>query len=92
MNAEYKSPKEWGKCSSFLISRLFFSAIATVVVAHSPTPSKVKIIDSLYGDGKKALAAWLKWCSENFILSMSLKSLSCLFRFSNINFLWFLQY
>jgi len=33
--------------------------MATVVVAHSPTPSKVKTTASLNGDGKKALAAWL---------------------------------
>ena len=38
-----------------LISILLFLPIATVVVAHSPTPSKVKIIASSNGDGKKAL-------------------------------------
>ena len=41
--------------------------IATVVVAHSPTPSAVKTIASSNGDGKKALAAWLKWWSEKNI-------------------------
>jgi hypothetical protein len=39
---------------------LLFFPIATVVVAHSPTPSAVKTIASLKGDGKKALEAWLK--------------------------------
>ena len=39
----------------FLISSLPFS-IATVVVAHSPTPS-ASIIASPKGEGKKALAA-----------------------------------
>jgi hypothetical protein len=31
--------------------------MATVVVAHSPTPSAVNITASSKGDGKKALAA-----------------------------------
>jgi hypothetical protein len=35
----------------------YFLPIATVVVAHSPTPSAVKTIASSNGDGKKALAA-----------------------------------
>ena len=47
------------------------------MVAHSPTPSAVNIIASSKGDGKKALAAWLKWCSENNIFVSSLKFLSC---------------
>ena len=44
----------------FLISSLFPFPIATVVVAHSPTPSAVKTNASLNGDGKNALAAWLR--------------------------------
>ena len=37
----------------FLISKLFAFPSATVVVAHSPTPSAVKTIASSYGDGKR---------------------------------------
>ena len=48
------------KWISFFISNLFFSLELQVVVAHSPTPSAVKTIASSNGDGKKALAAWLK--------------------------------
>ena len=70
MNAEYRSPSEWGKWISFLIFISLFIPIATVVVAHSPTPSAVNIIASSNGEGKNALAAWLKWCSEkNIFLS-----------------------
>ena len=36
---------------------------ATDVVAHSPTPSMVRTTASSNGDGKKAEAAWLSWCS-----------------------------
>jgi hypothetical protein len=36
---------------------IFFFPIATVVVAHSPTPSAFNTIASSNGDGKKALAA-----------------------------------
>ena len=43
--------------SLFFISSLFPFPMATVVVAHSPTPSAVKITASENGDGKKALAA-----------------------------------
>ena len=39
------------------ISKQLLLPIATVVVAHSPTPSAVNIIASSKGDGKKALAA-----------------------------------
>ena len=41
-------------------SILLFLPIAKLVVDHSPTPSIVNIIASLYGDGKNALDAWLK--------------------------------
>ena len=34
-----------------------------VVVAHSPTPSMVRIAASSKGDGRNAEAAWLWWCS-----------------------------
>ncbi len=37
----------------------------TLLVAHSPTPSKVRIAALSNGDGKNALAAWLSWCSVN---------------------------
>ena len=36
---------------------------AQVAVAHSPTPSRVKMAASSNGDGKNALAAWDSWCS-----------------------------
>ena len=40
--------------SEFLLSFLvYFFPIATVVVAHSPTPSKVKTIAFSNGEGKK---------------------------------------
>jgi hypothetical protein len=41
------------KMNFFFISRLLSLPTATVVVAHSPTPSAVKITASLNGDGKK---------------------------------------
>jgi hypothetical protein len=34
-----------------------------LLVAHSPTPSNVRIAADSNGEGKKALAAWLSWCS-----------------------------
>jgi hypothetical protein len=34
-----------------------------VAVAHSPTPSRVRMAASSNGDGRKADAAWLWWCS-----------------------------
>ena len=44
----------------FFLPLDYFLPIATVVVAHSPTPSAVKTTASSNGDGKKAPAAWLK--------------------------------
>src|ERR1035441_4701026 len=41
------------------------SPIATDVVAHSPTPSIVSTTAFSNGEGKNALAAWLKWCLLN---------------------------
>ena len=41
----------------------------TVVVDHSPTPSTVSIKAFLNGEGKNALAAWLRWCSQKNNLS-----------------------
>jgi hypothetical protein len=38
---------------------------ARLAVAHSPTPSSVRIAASSNGDGKNALAAWDSWCSVN---------------------------
>ena len=34
-----------------------------LAVAHSPTPSRVRMAASSKGEGKKALAAWDSWCS-----------------------------
>src|SRR5260221_8805431 len=36
-------------------------------VAHSPTPSTVRIADSSKGDTRKHEAAWLMWCSAKKI-------------------------
>ena len=60
MKAEYSNPKEFGKLISFLIESLFLEPIPTDVVAHSPTPSAVRTIADWNGEGKNALAAWLK--------------------------------
>ncbi len=35
------------------------------MVVHSPTPSIVSTAARSNGEGKNALAAWLRWCSEN---------------------------
>ena len=51
----------------FLFLKLSLPA-ATVVVAHSPTPSAVKTIASLKGDGKKALAAYLNMIRKNILI------------------------
>ena len=72
MNAEYSSPKECGNCISFFTSKVFPFPKATVVVAHSPTPSAVRTTAWSNGDGKKALAAWLKWWSEKNKFSLFL--------------------
>ena len=45
------------KMNFFFNFKLLAFPIATVVVAHSPTPSAVKTTASSNGDGKKALAA-----------------------------------
>ena len=63
MKAEYRKPSECGKWISLRTSRVFPFPIAAEVVAHSPTPSMVSTMASSKGDGKNALAAWLKWCS-----------------------------
>ena len=42
-----------GNVFLFFISKLLFFPTATVVVAHSPTPSAVNIIASSKGEGKK---------------------------------------
>ncbi len=34
------------------------------VVSHSPTPSMVRTAASSYGDGRKADAAWERWCVD----------------------------
>ena len=75
-------PSEWGKWISLSILILFFWPTAIVVVAHSPTPSAVKIIASLNEDAKYALAAWLKWWLEKNILF--LKSFEYLCFFNNL--------
>ena len=43
MKAEYKSPNEWGKLISLIISIFLFLPMATENVVHSPTPSDVII-------------------------------------------------
>ena len=63
MKAEYRNPSECGKWISLCTSRLLPFPIAADVVAHSPTPSMVSTTASSNGDGKNALAAWLRWCS-----------------------------
>src|SRR5947207_14987438 len=52
VNAEYNNPSECGKRSS-CDSRIRFPApLPKLVVAHSPTPSIVKIAACSNGDGK----------------------------------------
>jgi hypothetical protein len=60
VKAEYKRPSECGKWISFAIVILLPSPRPAEVVAHSPTPSIVRIAAWAKGDGKKAEAAWLK--------------------------------
>jgi hypothetical protein len=48
-----------------VISRLVPRPTPTLVVHHSPTPSEVRTAASSNGEGKKAEAAWLRWCSVN---------------------------
>ena len=54
------------KMNFFLISKLLFFPTATVVVAHSPTPSAVNITASSKGDGKKGKACPRKNKSKPF--------------------------
>jgi hypothetical protein len=49
----------------------FSSPIHTLVVAHSPTPSKHSTAALSNGDGKKADAACDWWCSVNSNLGSS---------------------
>src|SRR5215470_6901551 len=55
----------WGQRISRLGSSLSPRPTHTDVVAHSPTPSMVSTTASSKGEGKKADAAWLWWCSAN---------------------------
>ena len=57
VKALYNKPTEWGKCNSLRNLMLLSTPIPIEAVLHSPTPSIVRIADSLYGDEKKALAA-----------------------------------
>ena len=43
---------------------LFSSPIAILAVAHSPTPSTVKIAAFLNGEGKNAAAMCERWCKS----------------------------
>jgi hypothetical protein len=47
-----------------------------VAVAHSPTPSTVRIAASVKGEQKNALAAWDWWCSTNRMRSSGTPTLS----------------
>ncbi len=76
VKAEYNNTNEWGYFNS-LKNRMEFSKGAaaearsgqqavpcpTVAVVYSPTPSTVRMAASSNGEQKKALAAWLRWCS-----------------------------
>ena len=59
-----KSYIELGKFISLSIVILFSSPIAILAVAHSPTPSTVKIAAFLNGEGKKAAAMCERWCKS----------------------------
>ena len=63
VNAEYSKPSELGQRSSFHSFSLWPVPVPKLAVAHSPTPSAVKMAASLNGEGKKALAACDSWCS-----------------------------
>ena len=63
VKAEYKSPSESGHCSSFSSSKSLPRPTPSAAVAHSPTPSIVRMAASSNGEGKNALAAWDSWCS-----------------------------
>ena len=65
VNAEYSSPSECGNRSSWVRSMRLPRPTPYEAVAHSPTPSSVKIAASSNGDGKNALAACDSWCSVN---------------------------
>ena len=73
VNAEYMSPSECGKWISLETARAFPFPSAREVVAHSPTPSMVRTAALSKGDGKYALAAWLRWCSLKSIRSSASK-------------------
>ena len=61
-----------GKWISRFGSSVLPRPIETEVVAHSPTPSMVSTTASSNGEGKKAEAAWLWWCSANSSLPATL--------------------
>ena len=80
VKAEYNNPRECGKLISFKTFKSELLPRATEDVAHSPTPSMVKIAADLNGEGKNALDAWLKWCSEKRIFFDQSTSQSIFFR------------
>ena len=61
-----------GQWISRTVSSVLPRPIATDVVAHSPTPSMVSTTASSNGEGKKAEAAWLWWCSAKRSLPSTL--------------------
>ena len=57
MKAEYNRPREWGNCRTWVNLILFALPVPNAAVAHSPTPSNVRMAASAKGEGKNALAA-----------------------------------
>ena len=76
VNVEYRRPIECGKRTSCVRRIPQPLADPMVAVAHSPTPSTVRMPASSNGEQKKALAAWERWCSEKRILSRGTPSRS----------------
>ncbi len=63
MKALYRSPRLWGKRISLSIVTSVPLPTPKEAVAHSPTPSTVRMAASSKGEGRKHDAAWLMWCS-----------------------------
>src|SRR5215470_14385508 len=65
VKAEYSRPIECGYDSWRSSVTVLPRPTPMLLVADSPTPSKVSTAADANGDGKNALAAWLTWCSAN---------------------------
>jgi hypothetical protein len=63
VKAEYKRPRLWGKRISLKMVMSVPLPTAKLAVAHSPTPSTVRMAASSKGETRKQEAAWLMWCS-----------------------------